>query len=392
MLRWTWDQGRLYYFQFDALRASARVLAQLEGVELGNGPDPLRDALVEGVGLPFLPEHYRVWRNYKRVFGLALLASELFGRLACTEVCHALADDKGVLSTADDYLALLTARTYFPTPALTGYESSGRRVFPLVAILKRLVTNAHKGSPVLSIEEIFSYLVGNEISGEESLDQISALKVTTRQPQGDELRQVREMVIVLSQFSFLKWSSPRLLLDVDVVDSKIIGEITSVAEPDLSKRSKSSSEEILRLGSLGALPRRITTFSPSASVEETGFLEGTRTSRYHLRTERSPLLRGAFFAAAPPPWRCDVCDVELPARYPWVGNLLELHHLLPLASAVRLGRTKTELADLVPVCPNCHRATHSYYRLWLKQNGARDFASPQEALAVYSDAKAAVQV
>lgn len=64
MMRWRWDQGRLSYFQYDNLVKIAKVLLDLQGVQINQkGFDPLRKPLEDYTGLPFAPNHYRVWRN-----------------------------------------------------------------------------------------------------------------------------------------------------------------------------------------------------------------------------------------------------------------------------------------------------------------------------------------
>lgn len=73
--------------------------------------------------------------------------------------------------------------------------------------------------------------------------------------------------------------------------------------------------------------------------------------------------------------------------YPWTDHVIELHHLLPLASPVRVESTGTSLNDLVGICPSCHRATHKYYSLWFRQNNVRDFRSYEEAYQVYLNTK-----
>jgi predicted HNH restriction endonuclease len=48
------------------------------------------------------------------------------------------------------------------------------------------------------------------------------------------------------------------------------------------------------------------------------------------------------------------------------------------------------VADLVGLCPTCHRATHIYYRRWLRDNGVDDFYGKDHARKVYCEAKQAV--
>lgn len=56
---WRWDQGRLSYFQFDSLKAIARLALahDLKSVD--------KSVAVSATGLPFLPDSYpKLWRNY----------------------------------------------------------------------------------------------------------------------------------------------------------------------------------------------------------------------------------------------------------------------------------------------------------------------------------------
>lgn len=53
---------------------------------------------------------------------------------------------------------------------------------------------------------------------------------------------------------------------------------------------------------------------------------------------------------------CCVCECDLAKLYgEGFENLIEVHHKNPIAGGTR----KTTLEDVVPVCPNCHRALHA---------------------------------
>lgn len=56
--------------------------------------------------------------------------------------------------------------------------------------------------------------------------------------------------------------------------------------------------------------------------------------------------------------KCVVCGIEPKVQYRNAGSIIEVHHLEPLAlaDAPRIYDPKT---DLVPLCPNCHRAIHT---------------------------------
>ena len=73
-------------------------------------------------------------------------------------------------------------------------------------------------------------------------------------------------------------------------------------------------------------------------------------------------------------------------RYPWTDFLLDIHHISPLSSTVAISSHGTSIADIVGLCPSCHRAVHVYYKMWLKANNQTDFVSKAEAHDVYLQA------
>ena len=55
---------------------------------------------------------------------------------------------------------------------------------------------------------------------------------------------------------------------------------------------------------------------------------------------------------------CGVTEEEVGFRYgPSLGDIVECHHLVPLAAVIGWRKTKAE--DLAALCPICHRAVHS---------------------------------
>ncbi|WP_175653832.1 HNH endonuclease [Pseudomonas sp. Marseille-P9899] len=56
--------------------------------------------------------------------------------------------------------------------------------------------------------------------------------------------------------------------------------------------------------------------------------------------------------------RCLVCGLEPRRVYGDAGTFIEVHHLEPLASLTK-PRPYDPRTDLVPLCPNCHRALHT---------------------------------
>ena len=390
---WRWDQGRLTYFQFDKLRSIATVLVTLENSLINATPDPLRGTLVSQTGLPFLPdaEEYRIWRNYGRVFGCACLAANIGNRLVTTEICRRLASgaDDDLLSV-DEYLAYLVPRFYFPSPVFQGYEPTAERVFPYCVVLRYLLASVGNGGGAqLGLQDVFSKLIGNNCSGSEPLSFYGSLSPTGYSQAGDGVRQVREMLIFLSQFSFLKWAHDTLFFDVELATPSALLQLERLTRPIERERNSERRLELLAIGGMEdagdlgvAIPSRE---MPSDVV----FTEGKKVRVTHLRTERSARLRRLLFDTLPRPFLCNMCDKNMRQRYPWVENLLEIHHLLPLGSPIRTDETGTSLADLAALCPNCHRSVHRYYRDWLSKEEAGDFRDYDEARSVYREAKEA---
>ena len=120
---WRWDQGRLEYFRFDNIRIIAKCLLSMEVAKLDDpNLDPLRDILEFETGLPFAPSHYKVWRNYRRVFACSLLAAHHQNLLVVTDLCRRIAGVKTPALTVDEYLSFIIPRFYFPSPAFQGYS------------------------------------------------------------------------------------------------------------------------------------------------------------------------------------------------------------------------------------------------------------------------------
>ncbi len=320
---------------------------------------------------------------------LSTIGAQIDNRLVCTALCAEVASGQGVIQSVDDYLTHLTKKFYFPSPVFEGYDPSARQIFPFCAILKLLLAKAETGAGLyITLDEVFEKIVANNCTGREDLRYFRALRARRITVTKEVNRQVREMMIFLSQFTFLKWSNPRLFLDVSNPSLSIAKELEQLATPFVARRSSDRLEEIM---SLGKLPGRRVFIVPEMKdrifTGDEEFVEGNKVRVTHLRTERSRKLREMFFAHAQEPYTCDACTVHMPDRYPWTQNLLEVHHLLPLSSPIKIGTRKTSLDDLVSLCPNCHRAIHSFYRRWLRTQDLRDFPSADVAMETYESAK-----
>jgi hypothetical protein len=390
-MKWRWDQGRMLYLQYDVIRTMAKVLVSLEGVNL-NKTDPLRDPLQLATGLPFAPSNYKVWRNYARVFGCSLLATKKQQILLCTDLAHALASSGSNQLGPDEYFTHIIKRFCLPFPSFQGYNVSDAQVFPFCAILKFLVSRAiYSQRYDATVDDIHKYVIANQMNGTEDIKSYINLKPQNCSPRGDETRQLREILRFMSQVSFLQWSNPNIYIDVSAIQGDGRKALLNLATPNILTPKSEIADQILALGSRFGVS--IPKLKPAKELTpdlDTSFSEGKKVRTIHLRYERSPKLRDLFFSKASAPYYCDMCRLNVSKRYSWVPNLLELHHLLPLSSPIRVESAKTALYDLVPVCPSCHRSVHIYYRQWLKNNKLDDFRSKNEAIECYEESKAAI--
>jgi 5-methylcytosine-specific restriction enzyme A len=80
--------------------------------------------------------------------------------------------------------------------------------------------------------------------------------------------------------------------------------------------------------------------------------------RQHIvnRRERNP--RNRLLCIRLNGERCAVCRIEPQSVYGSAGGIIEVHHLEPLAQ-LKEPRPYDPAKDLVPLCPNCHRAVHT---------------------------------
>lgn len=384
--QWRWDQGRLDYFRFSNIALIANALCELDGIEL-RGDDPIRDRLMGITGLPFSPSHYKVWRNYKRVFSSSLLAYETEGRLAVSSICKHFVDFNYFIEQPDSYFIQVFRNFSYPHPAFKGYVEASDPVYPFLAVIKFLLSRTPRRQA--TIDDIFSYLVGNRVTGTENVDSYHYLNKSSYRGSGDEKRQLREMMIFASQVTFLKWFANSLILDISNSDLEAFSDLTKSVQPNRRPKLSDPTEEFFQMSSIyeDAKIPRITERESPVEVE---FTEGKRRRTTHLRAERSPALRKALFASLPFPYRCDMCELIPKLKYDWVDNILEVHHLLPLSSAVFIENEGTSLQDVVPICPNCHKSVHVYYRNWLKENSLEDFPDKNTAASVYNKAKSGI--
>lgn len=74
------------------------------------------------------------------------------------------------------------------------------------------------------------------------------------------------------------------------------------------------------------------------------------------RRERNP--RNRLLCLRVRGTECIICELDPRSRYGNAGSIIEVHHLQPLSQSGE-AREYDPTEDLVPLCPNCHRAVHT---------------------------------
>ena len=390
LMGWNWEQGRLEYFQFDELRKVARYGAAHD-LRMANRHD-----LEVAVGLSFPPhdDAYRPWRNYGRLFQIAMVATPQ-GRheSRLTRLGELLSKDGQV--TTDDYLHFLARATTQPSPALSRWDHTARLRYPLLFALRFILARATQGHPVTDIAEIVNGYIQSDFRGDEKQeDFIPILGIgTERERRTDGIRQSSESIKVLAQLSYLT-ATPREVT-VSLVPSDA-ADLFDDLSPVLGQPLADGAEEINRRAELFLSARSdadVETDYPHTALDPVGeagfdraFNEGRRVRHTHVSIERNRIIRDMFFKQNPE-HSCDFCGMETRLTYPWTDRLLEIHHLLPLCSGARTTKDGTLLEDLVANCPSCHRAVHRYYDNYLTSKERIDFDDANEARSVYERAK-----
>jgi len=385
---WHWDQGHLDYFQFDALRRIAAFVLEAD-IRAAD-----RNTLANATGLSFaVPDSHTPWRNYSRTLKLALLVSEQNGVATPTAVAQALAHPGAV--TCDEYFHFLVRTFTEPAPALREWRQDSEIRYPLLVALKYLMTKAAATDfPSATLDELIGAYRSTTLSGTEDEWQfIEAVQNSEgfanlgREAPENLYRQARESLLVMSQISYLHVSGQLISVSIAAADAaELFKDLAPVGGP----RAPDRESEIRRLANCFADGSTEISFDfPNTvigDIEDSGFSEGGKVKRTHIVIERSAGLRRAFFDSNATSV-CDLCTADTSRRFPWAERILDLHHLLPLASGTRVRAEGTTLEDLVPICPTCHRAVHRFYDTWLSERGRRDFENGPEARSVYEEAK-----
>ena len=385
---WNWDQGRMQYFQYDALRTVSKFIVNND---LRNS-DP--EFIRSETGLSFsAPKTHTPWRNYSRIFKLCLIASEFNGRAIPTDVASVLSQSG--LVTCDEYLHFLVEASTTPSPALSGWKEmvEDNIKHPLCFALKYILAKAagHNDNitPINEIVAAFQFSGFN--GGECDADFLQLLRKKQQYESmslSGDIRQARESIKFISQISYLHYVNGNMIVSLERDDAhEIFNDLNPISGP----REEDGNSEIQRLAKLFRYGTEHDFFdyksSSLADVLESGFDEGSKVKKTHVVIERNSKLRSFFFEKNPSAI-CDSCDLDTSIKYPWVKRVLDIHHILPLSSGTRVDSSRgTLLDDLAPVCPSCHRAIHRYYDQYLKAENKKDFNDEIEAKDIYSQIK-----
>ncbi len=107
----------------------------------------------------------------------------------------------------------------------------------------------------------------------------------------------------------------------------------------------------------------------TVSEEESSISEGRFSLALVSKRERNP--RNRLLCLRIHGHKCAVCKLDLRNKYQSAGNTIEVHHIHPLA-LLEEEREYDPQTDLIPLCPNCHRAAHTRKPMPLSPEELRD--------------------
>lgn len=384
---WHWDQGRLVFFQFETIQRLARY-ALHKNIRTAS-----REDLLDETGTDFpAPPSYSPWRNYSRVFKICLLVD---GTGTPTPVARILSEP-GVV-TCDEYFHFLVSSFTDPSPALSNWNSTAVIRYPLLFALKYLLAKkAIRSQDDVSFDEIIGVYQHSDFVGNEGENDFASI-IQANQPDfycdislqanKDLRRQARESLLAIAQISYLHVVNQYIHASLHPDDAHVIfNDLAPLSGNYLPDRD----QEIVRRSQFFSGGSTYDFFdyphTMTNDVVQSGFNEGEKVQKTHLVIERNSGISRDFFASQPTAV-CDMCSLDTNSKYPWTNRILDLHHLLPLASGTRVVGEATTFEDLVPVCPNCHRAIHRFYGNWLRDKAQKDFSGRDESRHVYNLAK-----
>lgn len=155
---------------------------------------------------------------------------------------------------------------------------------------------------------------------------------------------------------------------IDSVEFRIEVVVKNVAEP-------TTEDALIRTA------RKVMTPLMAAMAELIGYdeindnepdFEGSVIEKLVLTRERSP--RNRLLCLALHGNICAVCGFESEKYYRGINDIIEVHHLEPLGMLENPQQYDPK-TDLVPLCPNCHRAIHKRKPIPFTPNELRELLS-----------------
>lgn len=152
----------------------------------------------------------------------------------------------------------------------------------------------------------------------------------------------------------LKVKSPDGLTNWRVTADLIIDVRRKVRNPK-SKHELLESVHQLMIPLIAAMAELIG-YECTGEEDEEGYIDGEITQSVMLKRERNP--RNRLLCLKIHGEQCGVCGDNPKKVYGNdLGEILEIHHIEPLSEAKR-PKLYNPREDLIPLCPNCHRAIH----------------------------------
>jgi hypothetical protein len=133
-------------------------------------------------------------------------------------------------------------------------------------------------------------------------------------------------------------------------------ESVLTALPERSQAGEARHKCVVCAYAAGLADRDRSAISSPDEILGNMFPEGARKTSVLNAFERNPQARRQCLAHYG--YRCSVCSLDLGERYGDAGReLIHVHHLRPLAE-IDGPYNVDPIADLCPVCPNCHAVIH----------------------------------
>ncbi|WP_027155584.1 HNH endonuclease [Mesorhizobium sp. WSM2561] len=183
-----------------------------------------------------------------------------------------------------------------------------------------------------------------------------AILTQIRQAQAEDIQLARALVSSINSEARIEIPGQDLAeWAIDNGNFRMTATIRHEAQPDDAAVSVTCREVIVPM--MAALAELIGyDVITEEATDETPAYEGATLLSVVRRRERNP--RNRLLCIRIHGEKCTACGLEPRLRYGIAGAIIEVHHLEPLAS-LATPRPYDPANDLVPLCPNCHRAIHT---------------------------------